>query len=179
MTTGTLSKVFFAAVAAASLTGCLDTVSVLQAVPQSQRQALAFSGLEVAFDPALEEKPSLERDALVEEMTRQFTEIADAREKVGVPVETRAQIEILGYKEANAALSLLLADSAEIMGYVRLRDVASDEQIGEYYIDVTYGEADILGVATAAAGEKELSRAFLKEFFKTLDQPGEEAGKAR
>jgi len=169
MTPSRLIKALAAISLCVVLANCARPVTALQDVPAEQHRALAFTQLDVRYDPALEGQKGLESDELLAAMSKHFNAATAARSTTENPTPTIVDIEILSYREASTAGALILGDTAEISGYVRLRDVASGAQVGEYYVTVVAGEADIIGLATALTNESELSSQFIGKFFKYFD----------
>lgn len=166
MTSSSLIKSVVVVAAVMVLASCARPVTVLQEVPIEQRQTIAFTQVDIAYDETLEKNKYFEPDKLIEGLNESFEEASAQRGDIDNAVPTAVSIEVLAYREANAAMSLLLGDTAEISGYVRLRDLNTDTQIGEYYVTVVEGEADMIGLATALANEKQLSSQFVKKFFR-------------
>ena len=156
----------------ALLSACVTPVSTILEVPKEQRDNLNFGQTDVKFDPKLKENASLDRPKLVAALEKNIAAMAAKRpapKMDGDVTPARVEVEVLAYKEPNAALAIVLGDNSELTGYVRVYDSRASKQIGEYYVQVIEGAGGLLGLATADVGEDGLAREFAETFFKQFE----------
>jgi hypothetical protein len=154
-----------------TVAACVTPVDAITAVPPAVRADISFASVDVALDEALSEYARLDGAVLSQGLLDEFR--LGAAERPGGSNGAYAvttEIEILSYREPNAALAIALGDSAEISGYVRLRTVSDQVLVGEYFVSVIEGAGGLLGLAMADANEPELAREFVEKFFTTFDR---------
>lgn len=113
-------------------------------IPASRADAVAELGVSLPFD-------ELPFDRLIETMIRRS--LAGRGHVADRPV--RIEVEIDTLKFADAAMTILLGDNDQIAGFIRVKDVESDEVLSEHYIDVIKGSAGLLGLIVRGGGVRE------------------------
>ena len=161
-------KVLLGCVAAMVLTACVTPVTIVQPVDPAIRDSLAVERTEVVVDDDLADYKLLDQPKLVSALEDEFSKslpiITD--ENSQTPVEVH--VEVLAYREPNAALAIVLGDTAQIVGNVVLKEPETALVIGEYYIEVIEGAGGLLGLAAADTNEPELAREFVEKFMEFL-----------
>jgi hypothetical protein len=82
------------------------------------------------------------------------------------PLRLEATINRL--KEANPAMTWLLADSNSISGSVKLVDPTTNEVLGAYAVTRSFAAAGLIGVAMTSDAEGQMSEAFGGEVCKAI-----------
>jgi hypothetical protein len=167
-----MSKPIWAALLGAVLLSACATkpVATLTAVDPAIRSAMAIQNTEVRYDAELNAQTGLDQDQLRDVLAREFSEqvpqIADRSSARNVVID----VEILAYREPNAALAILLGDTSQIVGNVKVLDAESREMLGEYYIEVIEGAGGLIGLAAADTTEVGLGREFVEHFVRYLNE---------
>jgi hypothetical protein len=73
--------------------------------------------------------------------------------RTGRPLRLAVQIDTL--KTANAAMAMLAASSDQLAGNVKVHDAATEEVLGEFYVDVINSHGGLLGLAMRGGGIRE------------------------
>lgn len=166
-----MKSIYVALFCAAFLAACVTKpIATLQAVDPAIRNAMAVETTDVRYDGELNGQGGLDQarlsEVLASEIAAQVPQLADraAARKV------RVDIEILAYREPNAALAIVLGDTSQIIGTVKVLDFDSNAALGEYYIEVIEGAGGLLGLAAADTTEAGLGREFVEQFVKHLSE---------
>lgn len=97
-----------------------------------------------------------------------------AREKglnSGRPI--RLDVEIDTLKTANAGMAILAGSSDQLAGQVTVRDAASGDKLGQFYVDVINSHSGLLGLALRGGGVREkLSQEFAEHIADQLRAKG-------
>jgi len=81
----------------------------------------------------------------------------------------RLTIELDTLKTADAGMAMLFGSSDQLAGMVTITDPATDQKLGEYYIDVLNGRGGLLGLAMRGSGVREkLAAEFSDKLMKEL-----------
>ena len=167
-----MRKIIWAALLGAVLvSGCVTKpIATLQAVDPSIRSAMAIETTVVRFGSELGEEGGLNQTALREALTRelaaQVPQLADRARARKVDFD----VEILAYREPNVALAIVLGDTSQIIGNVKVLDTDTRAVLGEYYVEVIEGAGGLLGLAAADTTENGLSREFVEQFVRHLTE---------
>ncbi|MEM1035130.1 MAG: hypothetical protein AAGI14_00085 [Pseudomonadota bacterium] len=163
----TVSKIaaFFAALA---VSACVTPVTVVSAVDTDIRETLKPAETTVNFDSELSDYERLDQARLETALIEEFTESLTGADNPELVTLVDISIDILAYREPNAALAILISDTAQIVGNVVLTDPESGSTVGEYYIEVIEGAGGVLGLAAADTNEPELAREFVEKFMEFL-----------
>ncbi len=112
----------------------------------------AEDGQETAVPPA-EQYATLPFAAMAPLVIRDVTRKWGLTPERGKPVDLDITIENI--KTADAAMAMLLASSDELSGEVVVRDPATGEQVGNFYVQVVNGHSGLMGMAMRGAGVRE------------------------
>jgi hypothetical protein len=95
--------------------------------------------------------------------------IADAARKAGLTSgrQLRLRVEIDMLKIPNAAAALVGSDD-RLAGSVFIRDAATDEALGQLYIDITGPHDGLIGLATRGGIREQLAERFAAHIVKAL-----------
>ncbi len=152
------------------LAACATPVATLQAVDPTIRSAMAIESTQVRYDAELSTQEALDQarlsEVLARELSAQVPQIADRTRARNVVID----VEILAYREPNVALAVVLGDTSQIIGNVKVLDSESRGLLGEYYIEVIEGAGGLLGLAAADTTENGLGREFVEQFVKHLTE---------
>ena len=139
---------------------------------QKAAEKRAAAGLQpVAANQAFAARPT-EQEYATLPITRMMPLVVEdtAREwglVAGRPI--RVTIELDTLKTADAGMAMLLGSSDQLAGMVTITDPATDQKLGEYYIDVLNGRAGLLGLAMRGSGVREkLAAEFSDKLMKEL-----------
>lgn len=159
-------------VAAISLTACVTPTKVLQALPEEQKGSLNIQSVSVTYS-------DLSRDQIIllDEKAQERAETADSPNEIQyktleTSLETivkeylegidsdglsnaNVKIEIDNLKFANAAAALLVGDTDQLAGTVRVYNAQSKQLVSEFYVDVLKGTGGLLGLAIRGGGVRE------------------------
>lgn len=157
--------------AAALLAACVTKpIATLQAVDPAIRSSMAIANTAVRYDSDVSVEGGLDQSALTQVLAREFAEqvpqLADRTRARNVTID----VEILAYREPNVALAIVLGDTSQIIGNVKVLDAESRAVLGEYYIEVIEGAGGLLGLAAADTTENGLGREFVEQFVKHLTE---------
>lgn len=154
---------------AALVSACVTKpIATLQAVDPAVRSAMVLQTTNVRYEAELGSEGGLDQQRLTEVLGREFLAQLPQPTAGATPRRITIDVEILAYREPNAALAILLGDSSQIIGNVKVLDAESGAGLGEYYIEVIEGAGGVLGLAAADTTENGLGREFVEQFVKHL-----------
>ncbi len=125
----------------------------------------------IAADQSFASRPA-ESEYATLPITRMMPLIVDdAARKWGLTTgrPVRLTIELDTLKTADAGMAMLLGSSDQLAGLVTIHDPATEEKLGEIYVDVFNARAGLLGLAMRGSGVREkLAAEFSDKLMKQL-----------
>lgn len=160
-----------ALVGAVLLTACVTKpIATIQAVDPVVRREMTVGSTEVRYDAALASQAGLDQPRLSEVLRGEFEAQVPPPAVGTTPRRVTFDVEILAYREPNAALAIMLGDTSQIIGNVKVLDFETRAVLGEYYIEVIEGAGGIAGLVAADTTENGLGREFVEQFVKHLTE---------
>lgn len=150
------------------LTACVTPVTIVQPVDPAIRDSLVVERTEVVVDNDLADYDRLDQPRLITALQDEFSKNLPTVSGADAQTPVEVHVEVLAYREPNAALAIVLGDTAQIVGNVVLKRPETATVIGEYYIEVIEGAGGLLGLAAADTNEPELAREFVDKFMEFL-----------
>lgn len=167
-----MNKSVYAVLLAAVLVSACVTkpIATLQAIDPVVRGAMAVENTAVRYDAELFGQGGLDQAQLSEVLAREISARVPQLADSASARKVRVDIEILAYREPNAALAIVLGDTSQIIGNVKVLDFDSGAVLGDYYIEVIEGAGGLIGLAAADTTENGLGREFVEQFVKHLTE---------
>ena len=143
------------AAAAVSACGTKRTVSSLEQADQSWVTGVHIGAITV--DPS----QSGATTEVVANLERHLNDVMSVCINGSRPVDLHVTLDY--FKDNNAAAAIFIGDTINLSGSVELRDPATSEAKGQYYIDLVEGSAGIIGAFDLSGAEDYLPRIFAEQ----------------
>ena len=148
----TLSRVALV-LAALTLPACASSdVSGINVARQDQIGAVNV--LEVNVEMQIRKPNPVLQAALKDELEKAMPYCATG------PIDHRLNVTITNFEDQDVARAIFIGDEIEVEGRVELVDMATDMQIGEYYVENSFAWGGLIGAAMMSDAEQSLSKDF-------------------
>lgn len=155
-----------------SISACVSPTQVVTPLGEEHKGVRNVETIEVAYGEFSKSKLvaiDLERKAEGDESDTpdelQYKSLKEAMEVIvtqhlesrdnDIGQNSHVEIEIDNLKFANAAAAILIGDTDQLAGTVRVYDTETKALLTEFYVDVLKGRAGLLGLAIRGSGVRE------------------------
>jgi hypothetical protein len=148
----TLSRVTLV-LAALTLPACASSdVSGINVARQDQIGAVNV--LEVNVEMQVRKPSPVLQAALKDELEKAMPYCATG------PIDHRLNVTITNFEDQDVGRAIFIGDEIKVEGRVELVDMATDMQIGEYYVENSFAWGGLIGAAMMSDAERSLSKDF-------------------
>jgi hypothetical protein len=137
---------------AISLAACHQPVREIRAFPDGARAQAGIGEINVTTDA-----PSV-TPAIVANLKAALEEIS--RTCGDGPSKYALDVRLENFKGMNAAAAILVGDSTQLAGFVRLTNTQTRDVVGEYYFDEVRAGGGLIGIAVMSGAATTLPKAF-------------------
>ena len=146
-------NLFGLALAAVTLAACASAdVSPISRASDDEISRIKVTEVEVAVETA---KPNPHLEASLRKELQKTLQTCATGDKAH-----RVDVAVTDFEDQNVAKAIFIGDEIELKGRVRLIDLATGEQTGEYFVARSFFWGGFLGAAMMSGAEESLSEDF-------------------
>lgn len=137
---------------AITLAACHQPVREIRAFPDGARAQAGIGEINVTTDaPSVTPAIVANLKAALEEVSRTCGD---------GPSKYALDVRLENFKGMNAAAAILVGDSTQLAGFVRLTNTQTRDVVGEYYFDEVRAGGGLVGIAVMSGAATTLPKAF-------------------